>query len=1222
MVEIRNYMLANRFILTCFTLVLLFFFLFGNIGLTRAEEGLDFQAHYSETNSIKVELIDRYDSGSGEGGAEIVAYDKTSRRVYITNGAEKAIDIVDLSGLSNSKKIQLVKRIQISDLNLEGFTPKDVTSVAVQSRGNYIAIAVSADPETEKGRVVLLDKDGNFVKSFEVGHLPDMLTFTSDGKKILVANEGEPSDDYKIDPPGSVSIIDIENNSVTDVGFSDLDGKIDSEVRIFGGKKPTAEKDLEPEYIAVSNDGKKAYVVLQENNALAELDIENAEIVYVYSFGFKDHSIADNELDASNKDDAINIRNWPVLGMYQPDGIDIVTIDGKTYILTANEGDARDYDGFSEEKRIGKIKDNISLNADNYQGYTQEQIDQLVSEGLFDDENLGRLKITTELGKNSDGKYESLYSYGARSFSIWSVEGEELKQVFDSGSDFEEITAGAIPDYFNHNKNEKDARSDDKGPEPEDVVVGTVGDKKYAFVGLERMGGIMVYDITEPQNASFEVYFTSHNFDNAADGDWSPEGLKFVPADESPTGKALLLAAHEMSGTVAVYQISLFKPNITIIHTGDIHGHLEPFKPRGAEHEVGGISRIATEINIIKNKRNVILLDAGDTIHGTNLANLNKGKSVIEVMNEIGYDAMVLGNHDFNYGLEVLESRVKQANFDVLAANVRYKDGKEIPFLKPYTIIKSGDLDIGVIGLVTTDTPITTHPDNVAELEFLDPVTVTKDIVAKIKEQVDMIVLLAHMDFEDEQKILDAVPEIAVSISGHTHKVRFEEKEDGTILLAGGEYGKILGQLDVELKTGEITKYRQGFIDITPAIDKCAAVEEILAPYRENLDEILAEKIGETAVVLDGERVNVRSKETNLGNLIADVLREKTSADIALQNGGGIRASINIGPVTRGEVYEVLPFDNYIVALQLTGQQIWQALENGVAKYPELKGQFLQVSGIKFTFDPNKSPGNRIVSVTVGGEPLNLTKTYKVATNCFMAAGGDGYTMLKEAKEANGMLDTGEFMRDAVVEYINENSPVAPQVEGRIVTGKASDVTFKDIENHWAQKDIDRMAAVGIIAGVGDNRFKPNRQVTRAEFTALMVRVLNLTEDADAANFKDVAKDAWYAGAIGAAAKAGLAAGFEDNTFKPNEVITREQMATMIIRMLGRANDKPKAVDADTVLVRFKDAKEISEWAREVVAQAVNEGIMAGRSEAEFEPKGTTTRAETVVVFNRIYDKF
>ncbi|MCL0034592.1 5'-nucleotidase C-terminal domain-containing protein, partial [Dehalococcoidia bacterium] len=490
----------------------------------------------------------------------------------------------------------------------------------------------------------------------------------------------------------------------------------------------------------------------------------------------------------------------------------------------------------------------------------------------------------------------------------------------------------------------------------------------------------------------------------------------------------LLAVALVATGCPVVEEPMVAPTTITILHTGDLHGHLDPFKPWRAEEYIGGIARIATLVNQIRAEEpNTILLDAGDTIHGTNLANLLKGESVIAAMNAIGYTAMVVGNHDFNYGLGVLQERAEQAKFPILGANVQYKIGESVPFLPPYTIVEVGGLGIGIIGLVTTDTPIVTHPRNVEDLEFLDPVTVTREIVEQIGPQVDLIVLLAHMGSAEEGPVLMEVPGIAVSVSAHTHEERVEQIGN-TILVDSGEHGKVLGRLDIVVKDGTVIDFSQEFLPITPAIEEDADVNAVLTPYREEVGIALAEVIGEAEVVLDGEREDIRSKETNLGNLVADVIRERTGADIAIQNGGGIRASIDIGPITLEEIFVVLPFDNYIVALELTGEAIWQALENGVSDESPT-GAFPQVSGMSFAFDPARPSGERIVEVTVGGEPINLDRTYIVATNCFLAGGGDKYTMLKEAEV---VLETGDFLRDAVAAYIREQGTVRPIIEDRI----------------------------------------------------------------------------------------------------------------------------------------------------------------------------------------------
>ncbi|MED4454663.1 choice-of-anchor I family protein [Metabacillus fastidiosus] len=513
--------------------------------------------------SLPIELVGRYTSGApiSAGGTEIVAYDKKTKHAFSVNGDQKSIDIIDLSVLKKGEKVvPKVKQIPLSSFGVEA---SDVTSVAIHPDGGYIAIAAPAKNKTNDGHVVFMTTGGEYIAHVKAGALPDMLTFTPDGKKVLVANEGEPSDDYKVNPEGSVSIIDIskgvkniKNNSVTTVRFDEK--AVDKDVRKIQPKNSYA-VELEPEYIVTDKGGKYAYVALQENNAIAKLDIEKKKFTTVKSLGYKDFSVNDNQLDASDKDGKINIQNWPILSMYMPDGMASYEVKGKTYILTANEGDAQDYKGFSEEARVEDLVNSYKLNAKLYKGFSQEQLDKMVKDGLFKKEQLGRLKTTTAAPKNKDGKYEAIYGYGARSFSIW--DANSLKLTYDSGSDFEKITAEAVPNHFNANntEDELDSRSDDKGPEPESVIVGNVKGKNYAFIGLERTGGIMVYDVTNPEKPRFNTYISSRTFNGgkvtAASNDVAPEGLTFIPASDSPTGQDLLLAAHEVTGTIAVYSL-------------------------------------------------------------------------------------------------------------------------------------------------------------------------------------------------------------------------------------------------------------------------------------------------------------------------------------------------------------------------------------------------------------------------------------------------------------------------------------------------------------------------------------------------------------------------------------------------------------------------------------------------------------------------------------------
>lgn len=483
-----------------------------------------------------ITLIGTFDSGLGEGATEIVAFDSQSQRMFTVNGGNNSVDIVDLSDPTAP--------VFLSAIDLSAFGA-GVNSVAVAD--GVVAVAVEADPKQDPGQVVFFDVLGNLLNSVPAGALPDMVTFTPDGDTVLVANEGEPNDDYTIDPEGSVTLIDLSNGvanaTATTVGFTEFNAggsradELPAEVRVFG-PGATVAQDLEPEYIAVSADGATAYVALQEANAVAVVDVAGASMTAIISLGFKDHSLVGNALDASNRDDAINIQNWPVMGMYQPDAIATFEVNGATYVVTANEGDSRDYGGFSEEERIG----DLDLDPTAFPDAATLQLD----------ENLGRLKTTSTLGDtDNDGDFDALFSYGARSFSIWS--GADGSQVFDSADQFEQVTAAQVPAIFNSDgsdPDEFDDRSDDKGPEPEAVVVGQIGGQQYAFIGLERIGGVMVYNVSNPTAPQFNLYEPS------APGDLAPEGMAFIAAPNSPNGRPLLLVSNEDSGTVAVYQVN------------------------------------------------------------------------------------------------------------------------------------------------------------------------------------------------------------------------------------------------------------------------------------------------------------------------------------------------------------------------------------------------------------------------------------------------------------------------------------------------------------------------------------------------------------------------------------------------------------------------------------------------------------------------------------------
>lgn len=599
----------------------------------------------SETSSIS--RLGTYNSGVFDASAaEIPAFDSISQRLFVVNAQAGAIDVLDLSDPANPVLEQTLTTASI----LAG---SKVNSVAVAK--GILAVAIEAPLKTNPGRAAFFNTETlALISDVEVGAQPDMIVFTPDGTKVLTANEGEPSDDYRFDPEGSVSIIDISTPATPVVSTADFSGFNAATlraagVRIYGPTNTvggsvmngaTAAQDLEPEYITISQDGTTAFVTLQENNAIAKIDIASATVTDILPLGEKDHGLAGNELDVSDQDNSINIKTWPgVRGLYLPDAMASYTVGGVTYLVTANEGDARAWGEdtqayFDGDSTLGFVEEFRVRNLTNPSGWAGRvgddlppQLSELVpnqgmdiggallnplvfgycgatatSPGACRDVTmLGRLNITWTMGYQKDVNgapvlydaatglvsptgtrlmYDKLYSYGGRSFSIFDEDGN---LVFDSGSEFEKFfasddcmvgSARNIPckDFFNSGHDEGpalDSRSDAKGPEPEGIVIGTIGTKTYAFIGMERFGGVLIYDITNP-TAPFRVdYLNTREIwdmnpedattpeELAAFGDLGPEGLVFIAAADSPTGENLLVVSSEVSGTTTSYTLNL-----------------------------------------------------------------------------------------------------------------------------------------------------------------------------------------------------------------------------------------------------------------------------------------------------------------------------------------------------------------------------------------------------------------------------------------------------------------------------------------------------------------------------------------------------------------------------------------------------------------------------------------------------------------------------------------
>lgn len=456
----------------------------------------------------------------GEAAAEISAYcEKTKRLFTVNNSGVNQIDVIDITDPT--------KPVKIGKIDLASYEGA-ANSVSVFDGKLAVALESTANKQANGKVVVFNTSDYSLIKQVTVGALPDMVTFSPDGKYIMTANEGEPNTDYSQDPNGTISIIETSSYTVTTLDFASFSGQAAALAkdgfRISKFAKSFAQ-DIEPEYITISDDSKTAWVTLQENNGVAKVDLTSKTITAIYPLGLKDYNTAENAIDVSDSDDKIAFNPWKVKGLYMPDAITHFSSNNVPYFVTANEGDAREYDAYSDIKRMKNLKLDATVFPD--------------AATLKLDANLGRLNLLTDMGDtDGDGDLDEMVSFGARSFSIWN--GNTGKIVYDSKNELDK-RANELGIY-------DDKRSDDKGSEPEAVVVAKMGNQNILFVGLERSDAFVTYDVTNPNAPQY--------LQTVKTGD-APEGVLFIPASKSPTKRSLLVVSSEGDGTVKIYQPDL-----------------------------------------------------------------------------------------------------------------------------------------------------------------------------------------------------------------------------------------------------------------------------------------------------------------------------------------------------------------------------------------------------------------------------------------------------------------------------------------------------------------------------------------------------------------------------------------------------------------------------------------------------------------------------------------
>ena len=821
-----------------------------------------------------------------------------------------------------------------------------------------------------------------------------------------------------------------------------------------------------PEGISLLPDGSIA--VLNDNDfGLAGAGVSDNSSLGIIQF------CDDNGIDASNEIDDIEIMNWPVRSFYHPDAIKSYTANGKSYIVTANEGDARDYDTYSEEERVG--------------GVVLDETAYPDAAFLQDEANLGRLKVTVENGDyDNDGDFDQIYGYGGRSFSIWDMFGN---LVYDSGNEFARLIADIDPDHFNSTNDDNDSRknrSDDKGTEPEAIEIAMFGDSIYAMIGLERQGGVFVYNITNPRAPYYVTYINNRNFDALANtpeaGDLGVEDIRFIPAEQSPSGTPLMVTANEVSGTVTLFGVEFDKRGflVRIMHNNDGESKITQQEVDG--RMIGGVAHFKTAVDSLRSDGTAnLMLSSGDNflagIAFNASLNLPDGRSFYDavVIDSLEYDALCLGNHDFDFGPDVLErfiKDVKNTEPPFLSSNLDFSQEPGLQSLVNISriaaskVVEVEDERFGIIGLTTPALRTISSPRNVIIDD--DIVNAVKDEIEKLKnDDINKIILISHLQSINEELELAAqLTDIDVIIAGGGDELLTNDENNALpgisvfgeyplmtadangdsvlVVTTPGEY-RYVGNLVIEFNEDgslfDISEESDVVLIEGFAADEGlqSTVVDSIIVYEESLDQNV---IALTEVDLDGTRESIRTKETNQGNMIADAFlwlgdneREANGLDpniplVAMQNGGGIRNN-NIIPafsdITEKTTFDMLPFDNSMTYVGPISAEVFRsALENSVSNIENVDGRFCQIAGFDIIYDmEGTADADRIFSVILDDGTV-IVEDYQVVagapsvyimTNSFTAGGGDSFDEFADADKIN----LGGSYQRTLFDYIIED---------------------------------------------------------------------------------------------------------------------------------------------------------------------------------------------------------